>query len=86
MTELFSVMIHCQTESTSSSISNMARLAGTGLGSGTTGKLGHAWVGCMACQMGRCMDAWLGDVKMMWWGWEKCSGILPGLITLDLAI
>ena len=30
----------------------------------------------MACQMGQYMDAWLGDVEMMWWGWEKCSGIL----------
>ena len=45
----------------------MAWLAGTGLGSGTTGKLGRAWVG-----------AWVhggGDVEMMLWGWVKCHHI-----------
>ena len=36
--------------------------------------------------MAWCMVAWLGDVDMMWWGWEKCSGIQPGLVMLDLGI
>ena len=28
----------------------------------------------------------MDDVEMMWWWWEKCSGILPGLVRLDLSI
>ena len=48
---------------------------------------GHARP-CMGRYMGRCM-AWMrgwrfcGDV---WWGWEKCMCILPGLVRLGLSI
>ena len=52
-----------------------------------TGKLGHALVGAW---VGAWHGVWVhsgGDVKMMWWwGWEKCSGILPGLVRLDLGM
>ena len=34
--------------------------------------------------MGRCMGG--GDVVLLWWGWEKCMGILPGLVWLDFGI
>ena len=53
-----------------------------GLGSGTKGKMGRAWVGAWGGLVGAFMD----DVEMMWWGWEKCSGILPGMVRLDLSI
>ena len=40
--------------------------------------------------MGRCMGGeWVhggGDVVLLWWGWEKCMGILPGLVWLDFGI
>ena len=51
-----------------------------------TGKLGLAWVGAWDGAWG---GAWMhggGDVEMMWWGWEKSSGILPGLVRLDSSI
>ena len=38
-----------------------------------------AWVhGCVVCVM------WCGVVDDVWWGWEKCMGILLGLVMLDL--
>ena len=39
------------------------------------GKLGCAWVGL-----------WVVHGWMMWWGWDKCGGILPELVRLDLSI
>ena len=47
-----------------------------------TGKLGHALVSA-------CHGAWVcggGCVEMMWWGWGKGVGILPGLVRLGLNI
>ena len=25
-----------------------------------------------------------GDVEIVWWGWENCRGILPGLVRLGI--
>ena len=62
-------------------MSDAYRLGGVGLVSGTTGKLGRAWVG-----------AWHGAwvvVVVMWVdvvGVQKCLYLLPGLVRLDLII
>ena len=48
-----------------------------------TGKLGHAWVVVHGLVHGG------GGVVMMWMmcrGWDKCMGILPGLVRLNLGI
>ena len=38
---------------------------------------------CMGRCMAWCMGAWLGGV---WWGCEKCMGVLPGLVRFNLGI
>ena len=35
--------------------------------------------------MGRCMGG-AGDVDDVWWGWEKCMCVLPGVVGLDLSL
>ena len=50
------------------------------------GKPGRAWVGAW---YGAWHGAWVvvGLVMwMMWWGWDNCMLILPGLVMLDLGV
>ena len=52
------------------------------MGLGLMGKLGRAWVGAWV------VHGWVVVVMvwMMWLRWDKCGGILLGLVWLDLGI
>ena len=62
---------------------DVPRLPAMGLGSGSIGKLGCAWVGAWvsAWQVHGCMGAWLGDVVMMF-PWLATEGLQDYIILL----
>ena len=70
---------------------NVYRLPATGFGLGLMGKLDCAWVfACVGAWVHGCMGGGGGGggdgVGDVWWRWEKCMCIIPGLLRLDLSI
>ena len=68
---------------------NMAWLAGTGLGSGTKGKLGSAWVSALVGawpgtqkHVGGDVVSWIGEVGLGHWGRSGLSGDNCNLVLL----